>query len=883
MATGYTRQHAAEITDQAVIEAAHFNDEYNAIQSAFNASTGHNHDGTAGGGAQISTNSLANDSITNPKLANMAQNTVKGRISAGSGDPEDITATDLVNIIKNADGASSGLDADLLDGMQPATTATANTIVQRDASGSITGTEIISSQTVPVVQLYDTDAATDHKRWRFMADNGAFALQTVNDAYTAASNIMTASRSGNSGVSATFQVPLTVSGSVAASSSSNPQIVLNETDGLADQKRWAMWISDTSGATPGTLNIGPQTDAGAGSAKMTMDRAGTTTFPGVVSAGDFQIGGSPVVTDSNFSSKVRTVSGNLLANKTISNTTGVAGLEVQAQGQADPTNVGAALITFHRPQNTAMYFGVDTDNKLKIGGWSLGANAYEIMHMGNSAWLTPYFNGVKFDASSEKHISWDTATTSYGLWGTTSALGAFDWTNSRHIWRYDPAQNTFTVSPKLLVGSGIIADGGVTVGGSMATQFPLGLSVAESTHATSRRAGMSLGDWVLAQDTAGNGTKSFGLFQTSGNDWAYTVGTDRSFDFKKNPTVNGKLLLDTSNATMSFRNMVHNARVNILQRGSGPTNSGGFLADRWNFSINQVNQMQHQVLVDTNNPASRWLEIKVNTATASPGTDAFVFLGQCLEPIDTAALSWGTANAKPITVSFRYQSSTAAKYAFFIRNDVQYNAANNGTANNATYVATFDVIAGEGTVKLTIPGPTTGYGTVWGNSAFNVGLGFGITLCSGNSTGLISSSVNAWNYGSGAINVAGTNNLCATANAYFRVTDITMEPGNYASPISALDVPFIYEFARCQRYFQTTRLCNFGNAGSADWWNRSLITLRVPMRATPSYNANYSWETVNIASEGFDMADNQGASHWIRSSTSGVFSRIVQVLAVAEI
>jgi hypothetical protein len=36
------------------------------------------------------------------------------------------------------DGASSGLDADLLDGMQPSTSATANTIVQRDSSGNIT-------------------------------------------------------------------------------------------------------------------------------------------------------------------------------------------------------------------------------------------------------------------------------------------------------------------------------------------------------------------------------------------------------------------------------------------------------------------------------------------------------------------------------------------------------------------------------------------------------------------------------------------------------------------------------------------------------------------------------------------------------------------------
>lgn len=53
MATGYTRQSAASIVSAATITAAIFNAEYNQLQSAFNASTGHNHDGTTGGGAPI--------------------------------------------------------------------------------------------------------------------------------------------------------------------------------------------------------------------------------------------------------------------------------------------------------------------------------------------------------------------------------------------------------------------------------------------------------------------------------------------------------------------------------------------------------------------------------------------------------------------------------------------------------------------------------------------------------------------------------------------------------------------------------------------------------------------------------------------------------------
>ena len=50
---GYTRQSASNIVDDGVINASDFNNEYNAIETAFNASTGHVHDGTAANGARV--------------------------------------------------------------------------------------------------------------------------------------------------------------------------------------------------------------------------------------------------------------------------------------------------------------------------------------------------------------------------------------------------------------------------------------------------------------------------------------------------------------------------------------------------------------------------------------------------------------------------------------------------------------------------------------------------------------------------------------------------------------------------------------------------------------------------------------------------------------
>ena len=102
---------------------------------------------------------IAADAVTNTKLANMAQNTIKGRVTASTGDPEDLTAaqvrtiinvedgatadmsaSELLTAIKTVDGAGSGLDADLLDGISSAS------FLQTSAIGS-------------TVQAYDADLA----------------------------------------------------------------------------------------------------------------------------------------------------------------------------------------------------------------------------------------------------------------------------------------------------------------------------------------------------------------------------------------------------------------------------------------------------------------------------------------------------------------------------------------------------------------------------------------------------------------------------------------------------------------------------------------------------------------------------------------------------
>ena len=55
------------------------------------------------------------------------------------------TGTQILNRLLTVDGTGSGLDADLLDGMQPATINTGSTIVARDASGNFSAGTITAT------------------------------------------------------------------------------------------------------------------------------------------------------------------------------------------------------------------------------------------------------------------------------------------------------------------------------------------------------------------------------------------------------------------------------------------------------------------------------------------------------------------------------------------------------------------------------------------------------------------------------------------------------------------------------------------------------------------------------------------------------------------
>ena len=112
MGTGYTRNDTSNnIADGNVINASDLDGEFDAIQSAFNGSSGHTHDGTTGEGPKIDTGGLANDAVTAAILDETATFTMAGLSVTGNttlgdaaSDTVTVTADIASDLIPSADG-----------------------------------------------------------------------------------------------------------------------------------------------------------------------------------------------------------------------------------------------------------------------------------------------------------------------------------------------------------------------------------------------------------------------------------------------------------------------------------------------------------------------------------------------------------------------------------------------------------------------------------------------------------------------------------------------------------------------------------------------------------------------------------------------------------
>ena len=287
----------------------------------------------------------------------------------------------------------------------------------------------------------------------------------------------------------------------------------------------------------------------------------------------------------------------------------------------------------------------------------------------------------------------------------------------------------------------------------------------------------------------------------------------------------------TTDNTMG-RNRVINGAMEIAQRGTAAVTTGGtFPVDRWQVVQTTSGKCSVQQNANAITPPvgfTNYLGVVSLSAYSLTASDYYQ-VRQKLEGFNVADFDWGTANARPITVSFWVYSSLTGNFGLVV-------SWGSSSSNERTYPILYSITSANTWEykTITISGDTT-----MPAGGFETGNGSGIQL--------------RFSLGGGATN-AGTSGAWATANyqtvtgdtsvvstngATFYITGVQLETGSVATSFERRQ--YGQELALCQRYYyrrnydQTTVdvVAVFSAYSSGGAWGK-IIDFPVEMRATPT-------------------------------------------------
>jgi hypothetical protein len=292
-----------------------------------------------------------------------------------------------------------------------------------------------------------------------------------------------------------------------------------------------------------------------------------------------------------------------------------------------------------------------------------------------------------------------------------------------------------------------------------------------------------------------------------------------------------------------MRNRIINGAMMIDQRYAGVANtvassvSNYYVIDRFfHGNIGTTGTYTVQQMNGANTSASNYesgsvpssggfinsMKLTVGTANTATPSAGFTGVYQTIEGLNTYDLSWGTAAAKSITVSFWVKSSITGQFSSAVWN----------TSGTQTYPMSFTINQANTWqfVTLVIPGSTTG---TWLTNN-NAGIYFAIFPSLGSA--YLSSST-GWT--SNLYGLTGQTNWMATSGNTFYITGLQIEAGTVATPFEFRQ--YGTELALCQRYyFQFGGSNVYDTPGMVTFWSTTYaysggsLTYPVPMRATPT-------------------------------------------------
>jgi len=350
--------------------------------------------------------------------------------------------------------------------------------------------------------------------------------------------------------------------------------------------------------------------------------------------------------------------------------------------------------------------------------------------------------------------------------------------------------------------------------------------------------------------------------------------------------VNTDIVSDSSGGRLApissvFRNRIINGSMTIDQRNSGasvtPTTVGAYTyssVDRLWYLISQSSKFtiqQNAGAITPPNGFSNYVGVTSSAAT-SVGSGDYFWIGQSIEGFNTSDFSWGTANAKTVTLSAWVYSSLTGTFGGSLYN----------SASNYFYPFTYTISSANTwtQISITVTGPTSG---TWVGATNGVGVRVLFNLGSGST---YTGTANAWASGS-AYAPTGAVNVVSTSGATFYITGVQLEVGSSATGYEYVN--YQTSLANCQRYFQngvtSQSECIIGGirtGGSAQF----SYPFKVTMRSTPSITLNsFTAQDLSNGSNytvtGLAMQNGQTATNninmsatWSSGGTAGVAANL---------
>jgi len=306
------------------------------------------------------------------------------------------------------------------------------------------------------------------------------------------------------------------------------------------------------------------------------------------------------------------------------------------------------------------------------------------------------------------------------------------------------------------------------------------------------------------------------------------------------------------------RNLIINGAMQVAQRGTASvTGNADFPVDRYKIQYSMDGAISAQQ--DSSAPAGfvNSTKITVTTADSSLGTSQFALFRHFIEGTNISNLAWGSASAKPITLSFWVRSSLTGKFGGSL----------NKSANNRSYPFSYTISATDTWEQktVTIDGETSG---TW---LTTTGVGIRINWSLGAGTDFLAAA-GSW-VGAEELGATGQTNVLGTLNATWYITGVQLEVGTVATPFEHRS--YGEELALCQRYYYRAiadgTINTFAPLGQGRYYgtnNAQLyfkfpVTMRIPSTAIESSNIvvnDATFSTFSLSSVALNESAEDGAT-----------------------